>query len=69
MTSKDKTGDKLVASIRKSKTGATTRKAESPSAAEPAAKTAPAKAATSKPAAKSTQKNSGYSAGRRVWPD
>jgi len=75
MSSKDKTGDKLVASIRKSKTGTVASKtSERPDAR---ATTDKSKASTAKPAAKVTPnqdvKNQGgkslYSSRRRVWPD
>ena len=78
MTSKDKTGDKLVASIRKSKTGTVASKtSQRPSADESAAKprTTTAKsvptAATSKSAtAEITQdRKNTFSHGCRVWPD
>lgn len=79
-TGKDKTGDQLVASIRKSKTGAatrstTTRRAPSKPAA-PKADTAESKpeaqttkpATVAKPKTASVQQDS-YQSGRRVWPD
>lgn len=78
MTSKDKTGDQLVASIRKSKTGTVSRKtADRSSADEANAKSKPPAKSTS-PAPKtraSTNSQAGklpkdpYSLGRRVWPD
>ena len=79
MTSKDKTSDKLLASIRKSKTGAATRKA--PETAEvaktaeinsAAGQTASATASASRNVRKpeKTVKNQvSFSHGRRVWPD
>jgi septal ring-binding cell division protein DamX len=79
MTSKDKTGDKLIASMRKSKTGTVTQKTSERSAS--AGKTAKKKAApkaASKPApiakvkkkaAPAVESGSGFSHGRRVWPD
>jgi len=76
MTSKDKTGDKLVASIRKSKSGTVAGKnAESPAVSKPAAKsTAPTtrSESTARPAstiATNQDRKDGYSFGRRVWPD
>lgn len=67
MTSKDKTGDQLVASIRKSKSAASAPKvrAGSPRTARPAAKP------RAKPVAKADKQNatSTYQVGRRVWPD
>jgi hypothetical protein len=79
MTSKDKTADQLVASIRKSKTGTvaqknparrTAKKTPARGAAMPAAAT-PGKTAARTPArATGSETGSGvYSHGRRVWPD
>jgi hypothetical protein len=77
MTSKDKTGDKLVASIRKSKSGTVASKTSQrpdadESAAKPKAATAKSStAATSKSARAETdqgRKNT-FIHGRRVWPD
>lgn len=77
MTSRDKTGDKLVASIRKSKSGTVASKTSQrpdadESAAKPKATTAKSStAATSKSARAETdqgRKNT-FSHGRRVWPD
>ena len=79
MTSKDKTGDKLVASIRKSKSGTVASKTSERLAGESAARSNVPKtrsestAATKKPAStvarnQQEQKDS-YSFGRRVWPD
>jgi hypothetical protein len=73
MTTKDKTGDKLVASIRRTKSGAGTgTTAAKTTAAAPAkkraskrrvsAKTAPAKQATAK-------SGDSYQSAGRVWPD
>lgn len=72
MTSKDKTGDQLVASIRKSKSGPATRKApprrssggKSTATAAIRAADEPVMRAATKP-----RETSGYSLGRRVWPD
>jgi len=80
MSSKDKTGAKLVASIRKSKTGTVASKtSERPDARATAEKP---KASTTKPVSKTTPEqevrsrevtNQGgesfYSSRRRVWPD
>ena len=73
MSSKDKTGAKLVASIRKSKTGTVASKtADRPDARET---TVRKKASASRSASKATPDrgsqgdNSLYSRGRRVWPD
>ena len=70
MSTKSKTGAKLVDSVRKSKTGSVASKtSESQNAKETATKP---KAATPKRATKATTnqdvKNL-YSYGRRVWPD
>ena len=80
MSSKKKTGDKLVASVRKSKTGSVAKKtSQRPNASlaarpKAAAGGAAAKAGTGKTAASTTTATSkvrkkGYSLGRRVWPD
>jgi hypothetical protein len=75
MTSKDKTADQLVASIRKSKTGtvaqknqarSTAKKTPARRAAKPAAST-PKKTAARTPAR--SESSGGYCHGRRVWPD
>jgi len=71
-TGNDKTGDQLVASIRKTKTGAATRKTATPGTSEKQVEVEAEqnKSAARKPAQKkkpSTQ--DGYSSGRRVWPD
>ena len=69
MSETDKTSDKLVASIRKTKAGAA-----KPARAAPAKKTArPSSAKSSTPAAKSKRTAQGnddpFSCGGRVWPD
>jgi hypothetical protein len=75
MTSKDKTADQLVASIRKSKTGTVARKNQARSTAQkaPARRAAKPAAATRKKGAARTATGAagsgGYSHGRRVWPD
>ena len=79
MSSKDKTGDKLVASVRKSKTGTVARKTSQRSDAGEAeakpkstATRSALKATTNKSAstAKTSQeRENNYSYGRRVWPD
>ena len=71
MSSKSKTGAKLVASVRKSKTGAVASKtSQRPDAGESKAKP---KATTATRSASTTTTNQGrkdvYSFGRRVWPD
>jgi cytoskeletal protein RodZ len=83
MTSKDKTGDQLVASIRKSKSGEVSRKNTKRRATSGRKKTSSARK-TSTPASKAakTTKDSSrvskveanvssdsYSAGGRIWPD
>jgi hypothetical protein len=68
MTNKDKTGDQLVASIRKSKTGAVTRKHTERATAGSKATAANARRQKTAKTSKTIQ-NSGYSHGRRVWPD
>lgn len=75
MSTKKKTGDKLVASIRKSKTGTVARKtSERPDAVESTA--TKSRSPTSKPASKSDStastnqvRKNVFSHGRRVWPD
>lgn len=77
MTSKDKTGDKLVASIRKSKSGTVASKTSQrpdadESAAKPKATTAKSStAATRKSATAETEQDrkNTFSHGCRVWPD
>jgi len=72
VTSKDKTGDQLVASIRKSKTGAVARKSAATSAAskpQSPARGSP-RVTAAKPAKQEIRSGSDpYSIGRRVWPD
>lgn len=77
MTNKDKTGDQLVASMRKTKSGAVTRKTAArrstrkpakPAASRPAP-ARPAKAISTTAAEAEAVPQDGYSAGRRVWPD
>jgi len=81
MTSKDNTGDKLVASMRKSKTGTVTQKTSERSASagfrsaagRPARKKAAPKVASvakaKKKVAPTPKQGGGFSHGRRVWPD
>lgn len=72
MTTNDKTGDRLVASIRRTKAGAG-KPAEPPAETASAAKATPAKTAKApakKAAAGSAGARSGnYQSGGRVWPD
>jgi len=68
MTIKDKTGDRLVASIRRTKAGAEKAAEDAAVPAAPPAKTATA------PAKKSTAQSAvvagdNYQSGGRVWPD
>jgi hypothetical protein len=77
MTTEDKTGDKLVASIRKTKAGAAT--AEKAPVSQPAAdKPAPAPRRRAAPKAKAKAASSGlakrtdadsYQSPGRIWPD
>jgi len=75
MTEKDKTGDQLVETIRKTKTAATTattKKTTARRAATTKKKTAPAaesKQETPISAQPSASDENGYRVGRRVWPD
>ena len=70
MSTKSKTGAKLVDSIRKSKTGTVASKtSERPGGRETDAKS---RASSSRSSTKTTAKQSDkslYSHGRRVWPD
>ena len=75
MSTKDKTGDRLVASIRRTRAGAE-KPAEkaSPRSATTRKARAPAKKAAARPARKSAvEQPSGaqasYQSGGRVWPD
>ena len=82
MSPKSKTGDKLVASIRKSKTGTVANKTsqrsdsdKSTAKTKAAASKSASKAVTSKPAPSAAKQDRGstfnptFSHGRRVWPD
>lgn len=72
MSTKSKTGAKLVDSIRKSKTGAVASKtAERPNARETAAKprSSSSKSRGSAGSNGASNSNAGYSSKRRVWPD
>ena len=68
MSETDKTGDKLVASIRKTKAGAA-----KPAQAAPAKTAKTTRVQARKPATKSRRTATGnadpYTCGRRVWPD
>lgn len=72
MTTEDKTGDKLVASIRKTKAGATA--SAQPDNAKPAnpaprKKAAAKRAVKSDTSTKSAPEGGQYQSVRRVWPD
>lgn len=67
VTKTDKTGDQLMASIRKSKSGAATRKTPARSSAgKKTTSTSSARRATKPDQAGDTGR---FSHGRRVWPD
>jgi len=72
MTTTDKTGEKLVASIRRTRSGASkpndgTKTAKTPPRRQPAARSSsPAKSTTVKQTADSADR---YQSSRRVWPD
>jgi len=70
MTESDKTGEKLAASIRKTKArtaaGTTTVRKTTPKRAESAR---PARSTQSKPAQESAASADPYRHGQRVWPD
>ena len=68
MKSKDKTGDQLLASIRKSKAGVVAQKTQARATARRTAARPAATAQKAKP--KPDARPAGcYSHGRRVWPD
>jgi hypothetical protein len=73
MTGKDKTGDQLVASIRKTKQAATESKKTSARRTAPVKKasaTAPKKTAAAPKTARRAKPAAGnYQQGKRVWPD
>jgi hypothetical protein len=72
MTTEDKTGDKLVASIRKTKTGsagAAQADAAKPATAPSPKKTVAKRTTTSSSASKSTTDVAQYQTKGRVWPD
>lgn len=77
MMNKDKTGDRLIASIRKSKTDSVASKTATPAknkpgAADPTPETtppAPTAGAAKKRETDSSLSQDNYSIGRRVWPD
>jgi hypothetical protein len=73
MTAKDKTGDQLVASIRKTKQAATTSKKTAARKSQPKKSTAKAPAKKPSTTAKTTPRQKPaageYQQGKRVWPD
>ncbi|MGB5493332.1 MAG: hypothetical protein WBM97_02480 [Sedimenticolaceae bacterium] len=70
MTESDKTGDKLAASIRKTKAGTATRTTTTHKATPKRAATArPARSAHSEPARDAAASADPYRHGQRVWPD
>ncbi|MCP5430556.1 MAG: hypothetical protein H6962_10380 [Chromatiaceae bacterium] len=71
MTSKDKTGDQLVASIRRTKAAATkTNATAAPAKAATRTRSAARQSKGAKAGKAATDVSAGYyQAGRRVWPD
>lgn len=73
MSTKDNTGDKLVASIRRTKAGTAGTTAADTSAAKKPARKPPASKASAKPKPATKSKpavnSDAYQAARRVWPD
>ncbi len=70
MTESDKTGEKLAASIRKTKAGTATRTTTArKTTPKPAATARPARSTQSKPAQQATASADPYRHGQRVWPD
>ena len=72
MSETDKTGEKLVASMRKTKAGTNDKPAAAPKTTTPARKKTAAKSATGAAARKAKQPQQPrdpYQAGRRIWPD
>ena len=67
MTDKDKTGDQLVASIRKTKSSAAASKKTAVRRAPAKAKTSPAKAVV--PKEEPAVRTNNYQSAGRVWPD
>jgi len=68
VTSKDKTADQLVASIRKSKSGEVARKTAKKTARRPATRKPSTRNSGAK-AKSSPASPGGYQSGKRVWPD
>lgn len=74
MITKDKTEDRLVASIRRTKAGATKTETaqgdeKKPAPRRPAAPRKPGGPARARPAAQRSQSGDAYQSGGRVWPD
>ncbi len=71
MTTRDKTGNQLVDSIRKSKSGTVAQKTAARRPAGKSATTGRSRAAKTPaaPVEKPAGRDGGYSYGRRVWPD
>ena len=73
MTGKDKTGDQLVASIRKTKQAATKSKKTSARRTSPASKATPKASKKTAAAPRTTRREKpavgSYQQGKRVWPD
>mgnify|MGYP001819472674 CR=1 FL=1 len=70
MTESDKTGEKLAASIRKTKAGTATRTTTArKTAPKRAASAGPARSSQNKPAQEPAASADSYRHGQRVWPD
>jgi hypothetical protein len=69
MTESDKTGDKLAASIRKTKAGTATRTTTRKAAPKRAATPRPAESTQRKPVQQAAASADPYRHGQRVWPD
>lgn len=69
MSGTDKTGEMLVASIRRTKAGAQAGAAAKPKAGTAAAGTRKARPKTGAAAKQESTKGGTYQFGRRVWPD
>ncbi|MGD8498423.1 MAG: hypothetical protein PVG82_05925 [Chromatiales bacterium] len=79
MSDTDKTREKLLSSIRKTKAGATAKTEPAPEPAEPARPSTPARRSATSKAATTTSRaqrapqrqetQDPYQGGRRVWPD
>ncbi len=69
MTESDKTGEKLAASIRKTKAGTATRTTTRKTAPKRTATPRPAGSTQPKPAQQAAASADPYRHGQRVWPD